>query len=309
MRILIADDDPISRLALETKLVEWGYEVLSCGSGAEALKAMQGMDAPQMAILDWVMPDLDGLSVCREVRKRQQEPYVYILVLTVRDRKQDLVTALEAGADDYLTKPFDPDELRARLWAGRRILNLQQELIASRDALRVQASHDPLTGLWNRGAILNLLRQEMDRAKREQSPISVALADLDLFKQINDVYGHLTGDAVLRQITAALQHKMRAYDVIGRYGGEEFLIVFPGCGEAAARLTAERLRACIENLPITIEPVPGRTKTIQVTMSLGVMPCPAGALHDMDGLIRGADRALYRAKDGGGNRVECVTED
>lgn len=308
MRILIADDDPISRLALETKLAEWGYDVTACANGAEALRAMQGAGAPEMAILDWIMPDLDGLSICKELRKQAQEPYIYILVLTVRDRKQDLVAALEAGADDYLAKPFDPNELRARLWAGRRILGLQQELIASRDALRIQASRDPLTGLWNRGAILNLLRQEMDRARREHSPLSVALADLDLFKQINDTYGHLTGDEVLRQITAALQQNMRAYDAIGRYGGEEFLIVLPGCDEAAARQTCERLRACVEQLPISIEPVPGRTKTIRVTLSLGLASAPGERLADSDTLIRQADGALYQAKKAGGNRSDVITE-
>lgn len=308
MRVLIADDDPISRLALEAKLAEWGYEVTACANGAEALRAMQSAGAPQMAILDWVMPDLDGLSICSELRKQAQEPYIYILVLTVRDRKQDLVAALEAGADDYLAKPFDPNELRARLWAGCRILGLQQELIASRDALRIQASHDPLTGLWNRGAILSLLKQEMDRSRREQSPLSVALADLDLFKQINDTHGHLTGDAVLRKITGALHENMRVYDAIGRYGGEEFLIVLPGCDEADAQQTCERLRACVEQLPITIEPAPGVEKTIHVTLSLGLATAPGGRLPDPDTLIRQADGALYRAKEAGGNRSEVFSE-
>lgn len=305
MRVLIADDDPISRLALETKLTECGYEVVGCGNGTEALRVMEGPDAPQLAILDWIMPDLDGLSVCREIRKRGREAYVYVLMLTVRDRKQDLIVALEAGADDYLTKPFDLNELKARLWTGRRILALQQELIASRDDLRIQASHDPLTSLWNRGAILSLLKQEMDRASRESAPMGVALGDLDLFKQINDRYGHLVGDAVLRQVTAALQQNMRLYDAVGRYGGEEFLIVIPGCDLEQARQTAERLRLCVEALPLTIEPEPGRSETIHVTMSFGVAAMtPPSRLADPDGFIRDADTALYRAKEGKGNRVE-----
>lgn len=306
MQVLIAEDDPITRLALETKLAQWGYRAISCTDSDEILRALQGPDAPEMAILNWVMPGLSGLEVCREVRKRQARPYVYLLILTAKDRKQHLVAALEAGADDYLTKPFDPQELQARLAAGRRIVTLQRELLASQETLRVQASRDALTGLWNRGAIMHHLRQEIDRALRAEEPLGLALGDLDLFKQVNDQYGHLAGDAVLRQAAAALQQSMRGYDMVGRYGGEEFLVLLPGCDRANAHLAVERLRAGIESLSVVLETEAGLSRTIHVTMSLGVTVwTPSQRRADPDALIHEADRALYRIKGSGArNRVE-----
>ncbi|TAJ08696.1 MAG: diguanylate cyclase [Nitrospirae bacterium] len=297
MQVLIAEDDPISRLALDTKLTQWGYQVVGCADGEEAVRALQGPSAPELAILDWDMPGLSGPDVCREVRKRQQEPYLYLIILTAKDEKEDLIAALEAGADEYLRKPFDPQELKARLRTGQRILNLQRELIASRETLRVQASHDALTGLWNRGAIQRILEQEFDRAQRTEAPLGLVLGDLDLFKQVNDTYGHLAGDTVLRQVAAALQQSMRGYDAVGRYGGEEFLVLLPGCDLSNARLAAERLRACIEDLPIVIEARPGRSQTIRVTMSLGLaVSAPSHRPADSDALIYEADSALYRLK-------------
>jgi two-component system cell cycle response regulator len=306
LQVLIAEDDPISRLALETKLARWGYRVISCANGETALRALQGPAGPELAILNWDMPGLSGVDVCREVRKQQVQPYIYTLVLTAKDKKQDLVTALEAGADDYLAKPFDPHELKARLLAGRRILALQRELIASREALRFQASHDALTDLWNRGAIMHLLDQELDRAQRMDAPLGLALGDLDLFKQVNDAYGHLAGDAVLRQVAAALRQAMRGYDQVGRYGGEEFLVLLPGCDLSGAHLAAERIRACIEALPIAIETGPGQRRTIRATMSFGVaVSVPTRRLADPEALLYEADSALYRLKrTGTRNRVE-----
>ena len=311
MQVLIAEDDPISRLALEAKLAQWGYEVISCANGEAALCALQGAAGPELAILDWDMPGLSGLEVCGEIRKQQVTPYIYTLVLTAKDKKQDLVTALEAGADDYLAKPFDPHELKARLLAGRRILALQRQLIASREALRFQASHDALTDLWNRGAIMHLLDQELDRAQRTDAPLGLALGDLDLFKQVNDTYGHLAGDAVLRQVAAALRQTMRGYDQVGRYGGEEFLVLLPGCDLSGARLAAERIRACIEDLSIAIETGPGRRQAIRATMSFGVaVSVPTRRHADPETLLYEADSALYRLKRTGiRNRVELFLSD
>ena len=252
MKILIAEDETVSRRLLQNTLVKWGYEVVVCRDGQEAWEGLQTQDAPQLAILDWMMPKMDGLLVCKEIRKQSAEPYVYILLLTSKSQKEDLITGLEAGADDYLTKPFDAQELKAKLRAGMRILDLQTELINAREALRVQATQDPLTGLWNRGAILETLRREIARAKRERNSVAVVMADLDHFKRINDSYGHLAGDAALRQVADRMRSSIRPYDAIGRYGGEEFLILLPGCNIPGAATVAERLMTSIAGRPVDL---------------------------------------------------------
>jgi PleD family two-component response regulator len=205
MKVLIAEDDAISRRMLEAFRVKWGYEVVVAKEGEEGWGILQGKDAPRLAILDWMMPGKDGIDICRSLRQRKGRPYTYILLLTARGHKEDIVEGLEAGADDYITKPFDPFELRARLRAGGRILELQEQLFQAREALRNQASRDPLTDLWNHGTILNILRKELTRASRTQSPFAVAMADLDRFKAINDAYGHQAGDAVLRETSRRLR--------------------------------------------------------------------------------------------------------
>jgi len=264
MRILIAEDDPVSRHLLETFLSKWGYEVMVSAEGADAWRKLQPDDAPRLAILDWMMPGISGLEVCREVRKGPPEPYIYILLLTAKDRKHDVLEGLEAGADDYLTKPFDPHELRARLRAGRRILELQEQLIQAREQLRTEATHDSLTGVWNRAAILEILHRELARSQRERTPVAAVLADLDHFKKINDTYGHLAGDAVLREVTRRMSATLRPYDALGRYGGEEFLIVAPGCDTPKALKVAERLRDCVSQEPVDIFEGP-----LSITLSAG----------------------------------------
>lgn len=250
-----------------------------------------------MAILDWMMPGMDGLQVCREVRQLMIEPYTYVLLLTAKSQKADIIAGLEAGADDYLTKPFDANELRMRLRAGRRILDLQEELIFVRDELRVQATHDSLTRLWNRAATCDILQRELERAEREHLPLSIMLADIDFFKRINDTYGHLAGDAVLREVAQCMKAVVRPYDGIGRYGGEEFLLALPGCDTDGAATLAERLRESIESNVFALA-----EGIIPVTLSLGV--ASNDITQDMEALIGAADTALYRAKNSGRNRVE-----
>ena len=182
MRVLIAEDDPISRRMLEAFLVKWGYEVVVATQGEEAWRVLQGNDPPKLAVLDWMMPGKDGIELCRGVRQRKGQAYIYILLLTARGHKEDILEGLEAGADDYVTKPFDPYELQARLRTGRRIIELQEQLLSAREALRDQASRDPLTDLWNHKAILGILRKEVARASRTQSPLAVAMIDVDRFK-------------------------------------------------------------------------------------------------------------------------------
>jgi diguanylate cyclase (GGDEF)-like protein len=300
VRILIAEDDPVSRRLLEATLKKWGYEVVVCPDGTTAWQVLQQPDAPSLAILDWMMPGMDGVQVCREVRKRASEPYIYLLLLTAKNQKSDIIAGLEAGADDYIIKPFDASELRMRLRAGRRILDLQAELIFAREELREQATRDSLTRLWNRAAILDILQRELERAKRNDTVVSIILADLDHFKRINDTYGHLAGDAVLREAARRMQAAVRPYDGIGRYGGEEFLLVLPNCDASGAVTLGERLRLAVGSEAMVLA-----EGVIPVTLSLGV--ATSEGMEDVQTFIAAADAALYRAKEGGRNRLELAT--
>lgn len=302
MRILIAEDDPVSRRLLEAKLARWGYDVVTTHDGDEAWEALQAEGSPRLAVLDWMMPGMDGVEICRRVRKKAEEPYTYIILLTALHRDEDLVTGMEAGADDYITKPFKANELKVRLRAGRRIIELQDELIEAREALREKASRDQLTGLLNHAEILSILSGQIDRAKREGGNISILMADLDHFKKVNDTYGHMAGDAVLRQASRRMRSMIRAYDYIGRYGGEEFLVVLPGCNEEQACHFAERLRQSVGDEKMDIP-----EGMIPVTISLGVATLCKENPSDADSLVQAADLALYRAKENGRNRVETAT--
>lgn len=297
--ILIADDEPLSRRLLQASLVRWGYEVEVAKDGEEALDVLLRDIAPRLAVLDWVMPRLDGLEVCRRARARPGAPYSYLVLLTSKEAMSDVVAGLAAGADDYLRKPFDAEELRARLRTGERILNLQAELLAAQDALRVQATRDGLTGLYNRRALLERLEEEMARARREGAELSVLLLDVDHFKRVNDQYGHQAGDEVLRELAARLGSVLRTYDAFGRYGGEELIAILPGCGNAASLLVADRMRNAAASSPIET-----RTGAVAVTVSIGAASCRSGQT-DAAALIARADGALYRAKNGGRNRVEA----
>jgi two-component system, cell cycle response regulator len=301
--VLIAEDDRLFRRMLESWFKRWDYRVTAVENGLEAWEILQREDAPPLAILDWMMPGMDGIELCRRIRSRDQGPYRYVLLLTAKDDKQDVVAGLEAGADDYLTKPFDVAELRARVRAGKRILDLQAALIHAQDDLQYAAAHDRLTGLWNRGAILDLLLRELSRRQRSGDPLGVVMADVDHFKKINDTYGHLVGDTVLQEVTRRLAAAVRPYDAVGRYGGEEFLIVFPGCNTTDLVAAAERLRHCVADQ--TIETSVGQ---IPVTLSLGLASGKQVEEEKPDGetLLRHADEALYAAKARGRNRVEIA---
>jgi len=298
--VLIAEDDPIFRHILENWLEKWHYQVTATGNGCDAWDALQTPEAPQMVILDWMMPGMDGIEVCHKIRSQGRGPYRYVLLLTARDEREDVVTGLDAGADDYLTKPFDAEELRARVRAGRRILELQQALLQARDALQFEAAHDPLTVLWNRRAILGFLEREIERQQRNGIPLAVMMADVDHFKRVNDTHGHLVGDEVLREVTRRLTSSLRSYDLVGRYGGEEFLIILPGCNPADLAVSAERLRSAIADCPFETS-----AGSIPVTLSLGCVSTPENSevFEDCESLVRQADTALYAAKAGGRNRV------
>jgi diguanylate cyclase (GGDEF)-like protein len=297
MKILAAEDNPVFQTTLRSILTKWGYEVILVGDGNQAWSVLQADGGPRLAILDWMMPGLDGPEVCRRLRAANREPYVYVLLLTARAESQDLVEGMEAGADDYLTKPLRVPELRARLRAGRRIVELQEELMLAREALRQQATHDGLTGLLNRSAILEVLHNELARAQRESQPLSLLMVDLDHFKQVNDEFGHLAGDAVLREASSRMRAVVRRYDSVGRYGGEEFLVVLPGCDSAAAAAQAERLRLSLSAAPFVFG-----SGTCPLTGSVGYVCSTDVPDGDAESLIRLADDALYAAKNLGRNR-------
>jgi diguanylate cyclase (GGDEF)-like protein len=298
MKVLAAEDNPVFQTMLTNMITKWGYQPVIARDGNQAWEALQSPDGPQLAILDWMMPGMNGVDVCRAVRAAGREPYVYILLLTARIDAQDLVEGMEAGADDYVTKPFQAHELRVRLRAGRRIVELQEQLLAAREALREQATHDGLTGLLNRNSILDVLHKELSRVSREGHPVSLLMVDLDRFKQINDTHGHASGDAVLRESAQRMKAAVRGYDSVGRYGGEEFVIVLPGCDGESAFTQAERVRDTIGGSPFVIGP-----RRLPVTCSIGASSRISPSGQDADALLREADLALYRAKDGGRNRV------
>lgn len=303
MKVLVADDEAVSRRLLESSLTRWGFDVIVASDGIEASRILLSPDAPKLALLDWMMPGSDGIQLCQKIRTRKPEPYTYILLLTGKREKEDVIRGLEAGADDYITKPFDPSELKVRLRTGKRILYLQDQLIGAREALRDQATHDPLTRLWNRSAIFEILEHELGRTQREGGSLGVVMADLDHFKAVNDTYGHPAGDEVLRQASQAMCESTRRYDSVGRYGGEEFLIVLPGCDASNAVSHAERMRAAVAEIRCEVG-----GDTICPSASLGVAVTskhrPATAID----LLEAADAALYLAKRRGRNRVELARE-
>ena len=299
--ILIADDDAISRHMLQFFLVKWGYEVTAAADGLEALRILESREAPSLAVLDWMMPGMEGPAVCKRARENPNLPYMYILLLTARSQKADILRGLESGADDYLTKPFNAQELRARLHVGQRILNLQENLIMAKEELFFRATHDSLTGIANRGVAMDALLREQSRQVREEGSFGVILADIDHFKYINDKYGHLCGDAVLKEAAGRMFDCARPYDTMGRYGGEEFLIVVPASGAQGPLELAERMRKALESRPFTTT-----AGEVQVTASFGVAISSKENPLDSQGLLHLADDALYRAKKYGRNRTELA---
>lgn len=300
MRVLLADDDAVTRKMVAAMLRKWGYDVFAVSSGDEAWAVFQAPDPPRLAVLDWVMPGVDGVELCRKVRREMlgRDRYFYLILLTAKTSREEIVAGLEAGADDYMVKPFDPSELHVRVGIGKRILTLHEELVAAREALRIQATRDALTGVYNRGAALRRLEEELDRAIRECKPLSVLMMDIDHFKNVNDTYGHLVGDAVLKETVRRIQAVIRSYDVVGRFGGEEFVVILPHAdGDVAVRV-AERIRAAVSSRPVIHEAV-----SVSVTLSAGV--AAAGTAGAVDALIQAADQALYQAKRTGRNRV-CI---
>jgi two-component system, cell cycle response regulator len=298
--VLIAEDDAVSRRLLEQAVQSWGYGTICVTDGATALAKLSAVNGPRMAILDWEMPGLSGPQVCRILRARTSSPYVFLILLTARTAREHLVTGLASGADDYVLKPFDPMELQLRVRTGQRIVELQHELLAARQELERRANHDALTGAANRGAVLSKVESEAARSARQGSFYCLILFDLDFFKRINDSYGHRAGDIVLKEAVRRAQLELRPYDVLGRYGGEEFMVLLPGCELLAGTVVAERLRTSLASSPFEVD-----KHRLDVTASFGIV-CSSQPHSSLEMLVDAADSALYRAKANGRNRIELA---
>jgi diguanylate cyclase (GGDEF)-like protein len=296
VRVLVAEDDNGSRHRLRIALTSWGYEVTTVADGSHALECLAQPDGPSLAVLDRSMPGMDGLEVCRAVRLAPDGRYVYTILLTAHDRDEDVLEGFDAGADDYVTKPFNTRELRARVRSGARIVRLQHELIRAREELREKAMYDPLTGLLTRGAFFEICDIEFARARRSGAPLALVIADIDRFKSINDRYGHAGGDDVLQEVARRLKKTFRKEDTVGRFGGEEFVALAVGCAMTDAMGLAERFRQAVSG-----EPFAAAGSPLDVTTSVGVA---VGAAADgPQTVLKWADDALYRAKETGRDRV------
>ena len=292
MKILIADDDPLALLYLQDMLFEWGFEVVTAADGAAVLETLRQVDCPVLAILDAMLAGDDGMALCRAIRDTVTERYVYIILLSAQADAGFVAAAMDAGADEYIGKPFSAGQVRVRVRAGRRIAELEAEL-------RYRESRDALTGIYNRGTILELLQKELARQARTHHAVSVIFCDLDNFKELNDSHGHQAGDEVLRQVTRRMGAILRPYDSFGRYGSEELLGVLPNCGLEGALEAAERMRAAVADNPVITS-----CGELAVTVSIGVATVGADQQAKLAELMQRADDALHRAKQNGRN---CIT--
>ena len=309
MKMLIVEDDPFVQKVVKKVFAGMGFEVLTCGDGATALDFIKN-DRIQFAVIDWILPEMDGLTLCRRVRKLKLSRYIYMIVLTSRNRKEDLVQALDSGADDYIAKPFDESELAARARVGMRIIQLENKLVNNQKRLMKLAKEDPLTGILNRRSLFDGILKEINRSSREGASVATILVDADNCKAINDTHGHLAGDVALAEFSRRLQDSCREYDLLGRYGGEEFLVFLPRTDREGAIRVAERIRTSLRQKPMVF----GDHK-VELGASLGVCAYTFDKSKKraenveavFDEMIKRTDYALYMAKKEGKNRVVVYT--
>jgi len=301
MKLLIAEDDKASRMMLTAVTSQWGYITTAVEDGEAAWEAIQQEDAPSLLLLDWEMPGMTGVEVCQKIRAQNSDNPPYILLLTARTETDDIVEGLNAGANDYIPKPFNAAELQVRLEVGHRMLRLQSKLNHALEKLQFHASHDALTGIWNRRAILEALTKEVARVQRQKSSLYVGMCDIDHFKKINDTYGHLVGDEVIKEVVNRMGTVLRSYDSLGRYGGEEFLVISPATDDKPSTVF-ERMCQFVAETPITIDDL-----SIPVSISCGMTKLDLDLEQSVDELallvLSNSDEALYQAKDAGRNRV------
>jgi diguanylate cyclase (GGDEF)-like protein len=303
MKALVADSDPDRLRQLEGWLTRWGHEVASVRNGVEAWHRLEKEREPTLVVLAWRMEGMPGIDVCRRMRLQPELPSAYVLLLAESRTAEDLFDGLTAGADDFLFAPLDPNETRARIHTGARIVEIERALKASQNALRIQSTRDATTGSWNHAAILDLLHKEQERARRKSGSVAIVLADLDGFREVNESLGAPIGDEVLREAARRMSSTLRPYDAVGRYGGEEFLIVLPGSDGLGALTVAERIREAFARRPVATSAGP-----VAVTLSLGVASEGGEAATDANALLRAADAALKRAKSSGRNRTALADD-
>lgn len=306
VRILVVDDIADNREILEVRLTSRGYVVQTAVDGAQALERVKN-DPPHLVLCDVMMPVLDGFEVSRRIKADPQLPFIPVILVTARDSSEDVVAGLEAGADDYIAKPYHFPELEARVRAMLRIKRLQdeldqknRELEVANKRLRKLSITDGLTELYNHRHVHELLHEEFERSSRSGEPVAVTMLDLDRFKQVNDTYGHPTGDVILYETARILRDTAREIDMAGRYGGEEFIVILPNTGEEEAARFAERVRAAVEGHVYRDD-----AAEVRMTCSAGVASHPGSAAgtESPEALLKRADDALYRAKESGRNRV------
>lgn len=299
LKILVADDSPVYRRLVQESLTPEKYCILFAKDGREAM-ALFAEYKPAVLITDWTMPDISGIELCQAVRRELQESYPYIILLTSHTEKEQLIEGLAAGADDYLTKPFHPGELQARVRVGHRIADLHQQLWNKNRQLAEMALMDPLTCLPNRRAIDTWAAKQLSGAGRHNFSVWVTMADLDHFKNINDTYGHDAGDLVLKDFAEILRLNTRQSNICGRLGGEEFLSVITHVEEKEnVALAIDRIRGQFEDRRFT-----SAGRHFQATASFGIAGFRGTCPVSFDDLVKRADGALYTAKRGGRNRIE-----
>jgi diguanylate cyclase (GGDEF)-like protein len=304
-RVLIVDDDELVVGHLSALLQRAGYEVHTAGTGEEALSILDTMFC-QIVLTDWQMPDMDGLSLCRDLRSRARDGYIYILMLTIRAGRSDILAGLSAGADDYLVKGASSDEILARLEVGRRITHLEQALRSSNRENRRMSITDPLTGARNRRCLMKYLPRELERSRRYQHPLAILSCDIDHFKRINDGFGHDVGDQILQAFVVRSNGCIRGgVDWIARSGGEEFVLVLPETNLSGGSCVAERLRKVLSGQPIATS-----SGAFAVTVSIGVSALETEAeinTGSASQLLIAADRCLYASKKLGRDRSTAAS--
>ena len=296
MNVLIADDEPVNRRLLEILLKKWGYGVTVASDGNEAWRALQADAGHRIAILDWMMPGMDGIQLCRKIRKDENRPPVYVILLTARQATEDANGRFESVADDYLPKPYAAHELKARLRAASRIIELEDQLQSARDAIKLETTHDTLTGLWNRSAIMEILHRELHRANRQDLRLAVMIVDIKGLNEINRRHGHMAGDTALREAARRIKTSVRNYDSVGRYGGGQFVIISSACDGADASSLAQRVQS-----KICDELIRSFAGDFSLSVSLGI--AVGGKDMQAANIISAAERALSEAKKTGHARI------